>query len=133
MVEETAASYSWKIPASHHAEFSSDPSEKHRTVDFQSSLGKDISGDFFTTAMIAEEQFRQIAGEDLSVDPMAALLGMNVTLRREVHQERARMNEAVVSQHTEDIESPKSRLMKRIKKSQNYAKLWKISKSKTKN
>lgn len=57
--------------------------------------------------MITEEQFRQI-GEDF--DPMAALLGMNVTLRREVHQERARVNEVVVSQHTEDIESLKKQI-----------------------
>ena len=58
--------------------------------------------------MITEEQVRQI-GEDL--DPMAAaLFGVNMTLRREVHQERARMNEVVVSQHTEDIESLKKQI-----------------------
>ncbi|KAL9955724.1 hypothetical protein ACROYT_G037087 [Oculina patagonica] len=63
-----------------------------------------------------EEQLRQF-GEDLSVDPMAAaaLLGMNVTLRREVYQDRARMNEAVVSQHTEDIESLKKQIDDRNK------------------
>lgn len=59
-----------------------------------------------TGAMITEEQFRQI-GEDL--DPMAAAL-VNVTLRREVHQERARMNELVFSQHTDDIESLKKQI-----------------------
>lgn len=57
--------------------------------------------------MITEEPFRQIS-EDL--DPMAALLGMNVTLRREVYQDRARMNEMVVSQHSEDIESLKKQI-----------------------
>ena len=52
--------------------------------------------------MITEEQFRQLS-ED--VDPMAAaLLGMNVTVRREVYQERARMNEI------EDIESLKKQI-----------------------
>ena len=56
-----------------------------------------------------DEQLRQFPGEDF--DPMAAaLLGMNVTLRREVHQERARINEVVVSQHTEDIESLKKQI-----------------------
>ena len=58
--------------------------------------------------MITEEQFRQI-GEDF--DPMAAaLLGVNMTLRREVHQEGARMSEIAFSQHTEDIESLKKQL-----------------------
>ena len=83
---------------------------KHKNVSLRSSLGKDITDDLLAAAMITEEQFRQI-GEDLSADPMAAaLLGMNVTLRREVHQERVRMNEAVVSQHTEDIESLKKQI-----------------------
>ena len=64
--------------------------------------------DLSTGAMITEEQFRQI-GEDF--DPMAAaLFGVNMTLRREVHQERARMNELVFSQHTEDIESLKKQI-----------------------
>jgi len=59
--------------------------------------------------MIIEEQIRQIS-ED-AVDPMAAaLLGMNVTLRREVYQERARMNEILVSQHSEEIESLKKQV-----------------------
>lgn len=58
--------------------------------------------------MITEEQFRQLS-ED--VDPMAAaLLGMNVTFRREIYQERARMNEIAVSQHGEDIESLKKQI-----------------------
>ena len=58
--------------------------------------------------MITEEQIRQIS-ED--VDPMAAaLLGINVTLRREVYQERARMNEILVSQHSEEIESLKKQV-----------------------
>lgn len=58
--------------------------------------------------MITEEQVRQI-GEDF--DPMAAaLFGMNMTLRREVHQERARMNELVFSQQIEDIESLKKQI-----------------------
>ena len=58
--------------------------------------------------MITEEQVRQI-GEDF--DPMAAaLFGMNMTLRREVHQDRLRVNEVVVSQHTEDIESLKKQI-----------------------
>ena len=56
--------------------------------------------------MITEEQFGQI-GEDL--DPMTAAL-VNVTLRREVHQERARMIELAFSQHTEDIESLKKQI-----------------------
>ena len=61
-----------------------------------------------TGAMITEEQVRQI-GEDF--DPMAAaLFGVNMTLRREVHQERARMNELAFSQHTEDIESLKKQI-----------------------
>ena len=48
---------------------------------------------------------------DEDFDPMAAaLFGMNMTLGREVHQERARVNEAVVSQHTEDIESLKKQI-----------------------
>lgn len=59
--------------------------------------------------MITEEQFRQI-GEFGDMDPMAALVGMNVTLRRAEHQERARVNEIVVSQHTEDIESLKKQI-----------------------
>ena len=56
--------------------------------------------------MITEEQFRQLS-ED--VDPMAAaLFGMNVTLRREVHQERAnRLNEIMFS---EEIESLKKQI-----------------------
>ena len=45
--------------------------------------------------MIAEDQFRQNMEE---FNPMAALLGMDVTLRREVHQERARINELIVNQ-----------------------------------
>ena len=58
--------------------------------------------------MITEEQFRQLS-ED--ADPMAAaLLGVNVTFRREVFQERARMNEIVMSQHGEDIESLKKQI-----------------------
>jgi len=56
--------------------------------------------------MITEEQFRQNF-EDFN--PMAAFLGMDVTLRREVNQERARMNEMVVS-HSEDIESLKKQI-----------------------
>ena len=59
--------------------------------------------------MINEQQFRQI-GEIGEIDPMAALLGINVSLRRDVHQERARVNEVVVSQHTEDIESLKKQI-----------------------
>ena len=58
--------------------------------------------------MIAEEQIRQIS-ED--VDPMAAaLLRMNVTLRREVFQERARMNDMLVGQHSEEIDSLKKQV-----------------------
>lgn len=57
--------------------------------------------------MIAEDQFRQNMEE---FNPMAALLGMDVTLRREVHQERARINELIVNQHNEDIESLKKQI-----------------------
>ena len=35
---------------------------------------------------------------------------MNVTVRRELYQERARINEMVVIQHTEDIESLKKQI-----------------------
>ncbi|XP_022797837.1 cilia- and flagella-associated protein 58-like [Stylophora pistillata] len=56
-----------------------------------------------------DEQLRQIAPSE-DFDPMAALLGMNVTLKREVYQERARINEVVVSQHTEDIEALKKQI-----------------------
>ncbi|XP_078348267.1 uncharacterized protein LOC144633288 isoform X2 [Oculina patagonica] len=57
--------------------------------------------------MITEEQFRQI-GEEF--DPMAAAALLNVTVR-EMHQERARINEAVIiSQHTEEIEFLKRQL-----------------------
>ena len=81
--------------------------------------------------MITEEQFRQI-GEIGEIDPMAALLGMNVTLRREVHQERARVNEVVVSQHTEDIESLKKQIDEKNKEIKKRQKPWKNSKNKTK-
>ena len=57
--------------------------------------------------MIAEDQFRQNMEE---FNPMAALLGMDVTLRREVHPERARINELIVNQHNEDIESLKKQI-----------------------
>lgn len=56
--------------------------------------------------MITGEPFRQI-GEDS--DPMVALLEMDFTVRRDVHQERAGMNEAVW-QHGEDIESFKKQI-----------------------
>ena len=59
--------------------------------------------------MIMDEQLRQIAPSE-EFDPMPALLGMNVTVRRELHQERARINEMVVGQHTEDIESLKKQI-----------------------
>ena len=59
--------------------------------------------------MIMDEQLRQIAPSE-DFDPMAALLGMNVTVRRELYQERARINEMVVIQHTEDIESLKKQI-----------------------
>ena len=59
--------------------------------------------------MIMDEQLRQIAPSE-DFDPMAALLGMNVTVRRELYQERARINEMVVVQHTEDIESLKKQI-----------------------
>ena len=35
---------------------------------------------------------------------------MNVSVRRELYQERARINEMVVGQHTEDIESLKKQI-----------------------
>ena len=57
--------------------------------------------------MIAEDQFRQNMEE---FNPMAALLGMDVTLRREVHQEGARINDLIVNQHNEDIESLKKQI-----------------------
>ena len=44
-----------------------------------------------------------------ALDPMSALLGMNVMVRGEVHQERARMNDIFVS-HSEDIECLKKQL-----------------------
>ena len=56
--------------------------------------------------MIINEQLRQITPSE-DFDPMAVLLGMNVTVRRELYQERARINEMVVGRHTEDIESLK--------------------------
>lgn len=62
---------------------------------------------FATVTMIAEDQFRQNMEE---FNPMAALLGMDVTLRREVHPERARINELIVNQHNEDIESLKKQI-----------------------
>jgi len=62
---------------------------------------------FATVNMIAEDQFRQNMEE---FKPMAALVGMDVTLRREVHQERARINELIVNQHNEDIESLKKQI-----------------------
>ena len=48
-------------------------------------------------------------------NPMAALVGMDVTLRREVHQERARINELIVNQHNEDIESLKKQVEEKNK------------------
>ena len=44
-----------------------------------------------------------------ALDPMSALLGMNVMVRGEVHQERARMNDIFAS-HSEDIECLKIQL-----------------------
>ena len=80
--------------------------------------------------MITEEQVRQI-GEEL--DPMAAaLFGVNMTLRREVHRERARVNEVVVSQNTEDIESLKKQIDEKNKEITVLQKATKNSKSKTK-
>ena len=75
--------------------------------------------------MIMDEQLRQIAPSE-DFDPMAALLGMNVSVRRELYQERARINEMVVGQHTEDIESLKRRLMRRTKKSMSYVNQWTV-------
>ena len=71
--------------------------------------------------MITEEQIRQ-ASED--VDPMAAaaLLGMNVTVRREVHQERARIYEFLVSQHSEEIDSLKKQVDEKDKEIVNLRK-----------
>ena len=80
--------------------------------------------------MIAEDQFRQNMEE---FNPMAALLGMDVTLRREVHQERARINELIVNQHNEDIESLKSKLTRKTKKLTTYERLWMLWRSKIKN
>ena len=56
--------------------------------------------------MIINEQLRQITPSE-DFDPMAVLLEMNVTVRRELYQERARINEMVVGQHIEDTESLK--------------------------
>ena len=58
--------------------------------------------------MITDEQARQI-GEDF--DPMAtALYRMTMTLRTEVHHERARMNGIVFSQQSGHIESLKKQI-----------------------
>ena len=57
--------------------------------------------------MITEEQNMRQLNEAL--DPMSALLGMNVMVRGEVHQERARMNDIFAS-HSEDIECLKKQL-----------------------
>lgn len=55
-----------------------------------------------------DEQLRQLAGEDF--DPMAIGFPIGITVRREVHhQERARINDVVVS-HGEDIESLKKQI-----------------------
>ena len=62
---------------------------------------------FARVNIVAEDQYRQNMEE---FNPMAALLGMDVTLRREVHQERARINELIVNQHNEDIESLKKQI-----------------------
>jgi len=104
-------------------------SKKVGNEGLRSSSGKNIVDELHTTAMITEEQFRHI-GEDL--DPMPALLGMNVTLRREVHRERARVNEVVVSQNTEDIESLKKQIDEKNKEITVLQKAMKNSKSKTK-
>ena len=78
--------------------------------------------------MITKEQLRQIS-EDFKI--MAALLGINVTLRRKVHQDRARLEwtELRVSQHTEDIESLKKQI---DEKNKEITVLVKIRKSKIK-
>lgn len=109
MVEETAASYRQKGPACRHADAHHSP-KKHRNVGVRSrkGFGQNIASEFLAIAMITEEQFRQLGGEEF--DPMPALLGMNLTVRREVHQERARINDVVVSQHSEDIESLKKHI-----------------------
>ena len=80
------------------------------------------------TVMITKEQLRQIS-EDFKI--MAALLGINVTLRRKVHQDRARLEwtELRVSQHTEDIESLKKQI---DEKNKEITVLVKIRKSKIK-
>ena len=57
--------------------------------------------------MITDEQLLRQMGEGLAVDPMAL---WRINLRREVHQENARMNEALVWQHGEDIESLKKQI-----------------------
>lgn len=82
------------------------------------------------TVMIAEEQLRQIS-EDFK--PMAALLGVNVALRRKVQSGpsnwRLEWTELRVSQHTEDIESLKKQI---DEKNKEITVPVKIRKSKTK-
>ena len=55
--------------------------------------------------MIAKDQFRQLLFS----------VRMDVTLRREVHQERARINALVVNQHNKDIESLKKQIDEKYK------------------
>ena len=78
--------------------------------------------------MVAEDQFRQNMEE---FNPMAALLGMDVTLRREVHQERARINELNINITKTSIPS-KRKLIRNKKKSSTYERLWKLWRTKTK-
>ena len=62
---------------------------------------------FARVNIVAEDQYRQNMEE---FNPMAALLGMDVTLRREVHQEGNRINDLIVNQHNDDIESLKKQI-----------------------
>ena len=83
---------------------------------------------FARVNMVAEDQFRQNMEE---FNPMAALLGMDVTLRREVHQERARINELNIN-ITKTSSPSKSKLMRNTKKSSTFERLWKLWRTKTK-
>ena len=63
---------------------------------------------FAKVNVVAQDQFRQNMEE---FNPMAALLGIE---RREVHQERARINQ-LEHQHNEDIESLKKQIDEKYK------------------
>ncbi|CAH3027664.1 unnamed protein product, partial [Porites evermanni] len=101
-------------------------STKHTTRNRTSREQRNRFYSFARVNMVAGDQFRQNMEE---FNPMAALLGMDVTLRREVHQERARINELNINITKTSIPS-KRKLIRNKKKSSTYERLWKLWRTK---